>query len=170
MIKLKKRITIKKSKLNKIKQPKRQAKRIDTNIRFNILSTIVYALGIIILVRLFSLQIVNGATYRETSNTRISRETTIEATRGNILDRNGTVLVSSEMTFSLEMYKSKSDDESLNSSISLMTQILNANGDTYVDNFSEYLRKLFNSYALLNQDERERIIFKSEIEIILYRP
>ena len=135
MIKLKKRITIKKSKLNKIKQPKRQAKRIDTNIRFNILSTIVYALGIIILVRLFSLQIVNGATYRETSNTRISRETTIEATRGNILDRNGTVLVSSEMTFSLEMYKSKSDDESLNSSISLMTQILNANGDTYVDNF-----------------------------------
>ena len=135
MIKLKKRITIKKSKLNKIKQPKRQAKRIDTNIRFNILSTIVYAFGIIILVRLFSLQIVNGATYRETSNTRISRETTIEATRGNILDRNGTVLVSSEMTFSLEMYKSKSDDESLNSSISLMTQILNANGDTYVDNF-----------------------------------
>ena len=88
MIKLKKRITIKKSKLNKIKQPKRQAKRIDTNIRFNILSTIVYALGIIILVRLFYLQIVNGAIYRETSNTRISRETTIEATRGNILDRN----------------------------------------------------------------------------------
>ena len=33
-------------------------------------------------------------------------------------------------------------------------------------NFSEYLRKLFNSYALLNQDERERIIFKSEIEMI----
>ena len=39
------------------------------------------------------------------------------------------------MTFSLEMYKSKSDDESLNSSISLMTQILEANGDTYADNF-----------------------------------
>ena len=54
----------------------------------------VYVCGVIILARLFSLQIVNGASYRETSNTRISRETTIEATRGNILDRNGTVLVS----------------------------------------------------------------------------
>ena len=128
-------MTIKKSKLNKVKQHKQQVKRIDTNIRFNILSVLVYALGIVILVRLFFLQIINGETYRETSNTRISRETTIEATRGNILDRNGTVLVSSEMTFSLEMYKSKSDDESLNSSISLMTQILEANGDSYVDNF-----------------------------------
>ena len=128
-------MTIKKSKLNKVKQHKQQVKRIDTNIRFNILSVLVYALGIVILVRLFFLQIINGETYRETSNTRISRETTIEATRGNILDRNGTVLVSSEMTFSLEMYKSKSDDESLNSSISLMTQILETNGDSYVDNF-----------------------------------
>jgi penicillin-binding protein 2 len=89
----------------------------------------------VILARLFSLQIINGAEYRETSNTRISRETTIDATRGNILDRNGTALVSSEMTFSLEMYKSKTDDASLNSSISLMTEILQNNGDSYADNF-----------------------------------
>lgn len=33
-------------------------------------------------------------------------------------------------------------------------------------NFSEYLRKLFDSYARLNQDERERIIFKKEILLI----
>lgn len=91
--------------------------------------------GIVILTRLFSLQIVNGAEYRETSNTKLSRETTIDATRGSILDRNGTSLVSSEMVFSLEMYKSKADDKSLNSSISLMTRILRDNGDSYVDNF-----------------------------------
>lgn len=130
-----KKIKIKKNKVNKFKERKPQAKRIDTNVRFNILSILVYVCGIIILGRLFSLQIVNGASYRETSNTRISRESTIEATRGNILDRNGTVLVSSEMTFSLEMYRSMSDDESLNSSISLMTEILESNGDTYADNF-----------------------------------
>ena len=91
--------------------------------------------GIIILTRLFSLQIVSGAEYRENSNTRLSRETVIDATRGSILDRNGTSLVSSEMVFSLEMYKSKADDQSLNSSISLMTRILRDNGDSYVDNF-----------------------------------
>lgn len=91
--------------------------------------------GIIILTRLFYLQIVNGKEYRETSNTKLSRETSIDATRGSILDRNGTNLVSSEMVFSLEMYKSKADDNSLNSSISLMTDILSKNGDSYVDSF-----------------------------------
>lgn len=124
----------KEHKIKKYKQPKPK-KNVDTNIRFNLLSFFTYVCGIVILSRLFSLQIINGATYRETSNTRISRETTIQSTRGDILDRNGTVLVSSEMTFSLEMYKSKSDDESLNSSISLMTKILEDNGDTYVDKF-----------------------------------
>lgn len=91
--------------------------------------------GIVILTRLFSLQIVSGASYRELSNTKLSRETNIDATRGSILDRNGTSLVSSEMVFSLEMYKSKADDKTLNSSIGLMTRILRDNGDEYVDNF-----------------------------------
>ena len=31
---------------------------------------------------------------------------------------------------------------------------------------SEYLRKLFNSYILLTQDERERIVFNEEIDLI----
>ena len=56
---------------------------------------------IIILIQLFNLQIVNGAEYREDSNTRLTREATIEAARGSILDRSGNVLVSTEMKFSL---------------------------------------------------------------------
>ena len=60
---------------------------------------IVYIVGIIILFRLFNLQIVNGAEYREDSNTRLAREATIEAARGSILDRSGNVLVSTEMKF-----------------------------------------------------------------------
>ena len=81
------------------------------------------------------MQIVNGAEYRETSNTKLTREAKIEAARGSILDRSGNTLVSTEMQFSLEMYKSKTDDEQLNSSISLMTLILENNGNTYVDTF-----------------------------------
>lgn len=95
----------------------------------------VYVIGIIILIRLFNLQIVNGAEYREKSNTKLTREATIEAARGSILDRSGNVLVSTEMEFSLEMYKSKTDDSQLNKSISLMTSILENNGNAYVDNF-----------------------------------
>ena len=94
-----------------------------------------YLIGIIILIRLFNLQIVNGAEYRDDSNNKLTREASIEAARGSILDRSGNVLVSTEMKFSLEMYKSKTDDGQLNDSILLMTNILGNNGNSYVDTF-----------------------------------
>ncbi|MBR3697204.1 MAG: hypothetical protein IKM97_02905 [Clostridia bacterium] len=52
-----------------------------TNFRYNVITTICYLIGIIILIQLFNLQIVNGSEYRENSNTRLSREGTIEAAR-----------------------------------------------------------------------------------------
>ena len=51
------------------------------------------------------------------------------------MDRTGNVLVSTDMGFSLEMYKTKVDDNMLNNSISLMTRILANNGDIYIDDF-----------------------------------
>ena len=99
------------------------------------MTTIVYLIGIVLLIQLFNLQIVNGAYYRENSNTKLTREATIEAARGSITDRSGNPLVSTEMQFSLEMYRSKTDDDQLNKSISLMTGILQNNGDSYVDTF-----------------------------------
>lgn len=106
-----------------------------SNFRYNVLTAVVYLIGIIILIRLFNLQIVNGAEYRDDSNNRLTREASIEAARGSILDRSGNVLVSTEMKFSLEMYKSKTDDTQLNDSILLMTNILENNGNSYVDPF-----------------------------------
>lgn len=85
--------------------------------------------------QLFNLQIVNGSEYRQNSDTKLTREAKIEAARGSIMDRSGNVLVSTEMEFSLEMYKSKTDDEQLNKSILLMTNILEANGNEYIDTF-----------------------------------
>lgn len=106
-----------------------------SNFRYNVLTAIVYLIGIIILIRLFNLQIVNGEEYRENSNNRLTREAKIEAARGSILDRSGNVLVSTEMKFSLEMYKSKTDDAQLNDSILLMTNILQNNDNSYIDTF-----------------------------------
>ena len=62
------------------------------NFRYNILTILTYTIGIILIVQLFNLQIVNGAEYREQSNTRLTRESTLEATRGEILDRSGNIL------------------------------------------------------------------------------
>ncbi len=92
-------------------------------------------IGVVILITLFNIQIVNGQEYRENSNTRLSRKATIEAARGNIVDRYGNTLVSTDMDFSIEMYKTKVDDEQLNQSILWMTTILESNGDSYIDDF-----------------------------------
>lgn len=102
-------------------------------VRYNIVIVMVYIIGIILLVQLFNLQIVNGKEYREQSNTRLTRETTLEAARGNILDRTGNKLVSTKMEFNLEVYKTKIDNQTLNNTILDMITILEKNGDTYID-------------------------------------
>lgn len=118
-----------------MKQTREKTELDKLNFRFNILSVIVYVIGVIILIKLFDIQIINGEEYRENSNTRLSRESTIEAARGSILDRSGNTLVSTDMSFSLEMYKTKVEDEQLNNSILTMVNILEANGDSYIDTF-----------------------------------
>ena len=87
-------------------------------------TVITYLVGIVLLVQLFNLQIVHGAEYREESNTRLTRESTLEATRGNIMDKSGNVLVSSNTKFGLELYKTKIDTEALNEAILNMIQVL----------------------------------------------
>lgn len=110
-------------------------KKINVNLRFNILTVLIYIVGIVLIARLFSLQIVHGAEYREQSNTRLTRESVVEASRGAILDKTGTTLVSSRMEFSLEMYKSKVDTEVLNQSILNMINVLERYGVSYVNSF-----------------------------------
>ena len=79
------------------------------NLRYNILTAFVYLIGGILIIRLFSLQIVNGAEYRETSNARLTRESIIEAARGNIEDRSGNILATTKTGYSVELYKTKTD-------------------------------------------------------------
>lgn len=113
----------------------RGKKKANVNLRFNILTVFIYMIGIILIAKLFSLQIVHGAEYREQSNTRLTRESTLEASRGAILDKTGTPLVTSKMEFSLEMYKSKVDTDTLNASILNMIQVLEKYDCSYTDSF-----------------------------------
>jgi len=110
-------------------------KKANINLRFNILTVLIYIIGIVLIIKLFNLQIVHGAEYREQSNTRLTRESTLEAARGEILDKTGVSLVSSKMEFSLEMYKSKVDIDTLNSAILNMVQVLEKYDCSYSDIF-----------------------------------
>ena len=148
---------------------KKRIKKENVNLRFNILTVVVYIIGIILLVRLFNLQIVHGAEYREISNTRLSRESTLEATRGDILDRTGNVLATTKATFNISLYKTKSDDETLNKCILNITNLLSKNKSTYPDNFpiniekkytikGEELKKWLKNYKLDEKTKEEDAI------------
>ncbi len=103
-------------------------------IRYNMLTIIVYIVGIILLIQLFNLQIIHGEEYRETSNSRLTRETVVKAARGSIKDRIGVELVRTEAGYSVEIYSTKVSDEELNSAIDRFIKILESNKDEYIDN------------------------------------
>ena len=64
--------------------------------RITVLMTVFFAAVALIVLRLFMVQIVFGAKYREEAANRILRTVTLETTRGSITDRNGVVLASSK--------------------------------------------------------------------------
>ena len=107
----------------------------DINFRYNIATVFTYVIGIVLIVQLFNLQIVHGTEYREESNTRLTRESTLEAARGDILDRSGNVLVSSSQKFDLELYKSKIDTKTLNDTILKIVNVLEKYNVSYTDSF-----------------------------------
>ncbi len=113
----------------------RQKRLANTNLRFNLLTVLIYIVGIILIVQLFNLQIVHGAEYREQSNTRLTRESELQAARGSIMDKSGELLVSSKIKFGLELYRSKIDTSTLNTAILNMIQVLEKYEVEYPDNF-----------------------------------
>ena len=102
--------------------------------KYNILSLFVYVISAILLIQLFNLQIIKGQEYREQSNTRLTRESVIQAARGNILDRTGNKIVSNTMGFRLDLYRTKVDTDTLNESILKIINVLEKNGDSYENN------------------------------------
>lgn len=141
-------------------------------LRYNILTVFTYCIGIILIIQLFNLQIVHGAEYREQSNTRLTRETTLEAERGKILDRTGNALVTSSTKFNLELYKTKIDDKELNDSILNIVNLLEKYQVEYVDSFpisiepfefkieGEELEKWKNTYNLKSEISAEEAFYK----------
>jgi len=89
----------------------------------------------VLLAQLFNLQIVHGEEYRETSNTKLTRESVLKADRGSIKDSSGTMLASVDAQYSIVLYKTKVNNETLNTTILKLLNILSTNSDSYVDNF-----------------------------------
>lgn len=125
--------------------------------RYNIVMAGVYLVGIVLLVQLFNLQIIHGEEYRQTSNTRLTRESTLKAARGSIADRSGTDIVGTTTSFSLEIYKSKIDHNTLNQTLLKIANVLEQNNSKYIDD----LPITINPFGFTYQDEQRQKKWKT---------
>lgn len=104
------------------------------NLRYNILIVAICIVGFILMIQLFNLQIINGNEYRAQSSARLTRETTVYADRGEILDCNGMKLVTTSTEYDLYLYKTTTDNEQLNANILNIINVLEENEDKFIDN------------------------------------
>ena len=86
------------------------------------------------LVFLYKLQIIQGEEYYNRSNETTTEERRVTASRGNILDRYGRVLVSNKECYNLTIDTAKLfASEDPNSTILELIEMVEAFGDSYTD-------------------------------------
>lgn len=122
--------------------------------RLLVLSIVIFLLFSFMLVRLFSLQILNGEEYQKDFVMKIERTLSEDATRGNIYDCNGKLLAYNELAYSVTIsdngsYRSEKAKASvLNPQLAEIVQMLERNGDSFYNEFKididEYGKYSFN--------------------------
>ena len=109
--------------------------------RLFVLSTVMVLMFGIIMLRLFSLQIINGQMYQDNFEMRIEKPLAIDATRGNIYDVKGKLLAYNELAYSViisDSGKYDSDREKnsvLNPQLATIVEMLAQNGEKIYNNF-----------------------------------
>ena len=128
---------------------------------------IIVLMGGTLLHRLFTLQIVNGESYQSNYTLRIRKERVLNGTRGNILDCNGKVLAYNELTYKVTLEdngtysKSTERNEALNSIIARVLEVLEENGDDFVNDFNIRLKK--NGHYAFQVDGTRLMRFRADI-------
>ena len=75
-----------------------------TILRAGILGAIAVALFVTLIVRLWALQIISGNEYLRIAENNQVRTVRLQAPRGSIIDRNGTVLVTNRLTYEVQVW------------------------------------------------------------------
>ncbi len=98
-----------------------------------VLALLSAAAALVLIGRLFSLQVLHGAEYTESFEESVTREVPIPAKRGRILDRDGNVLAETKTTQSVMIVdttgNSLEENARLNRIIQDTFEIMNENGD-----------------------------------------
>lgn len=93
--------------------------------------------------QLFTIQIVNGASYLENFQLKVRKERQISATRGNIYDRNGQLLAYNDLAYSVtieDVYESgRMKNKNINETIYKVIKMIEKSGDEIIRDFDIYL-------------------------------
>ncbi len=109
--------------------------------RAAVLLVIFMVLGVILVMRIFQLQIVEGEEYAKNFTITTTKTRKLSSTRGNIYDCNGRVIAHNELSNSVTLEDSGSYDTtreknlSLNGEIYRLIQMIESNGDAMADDF-----------------------------------
>lgn len=151
-----------------------------------VLTITMILIAVVIIERIFDLQIVHGEEYLDSFETKIMKERTISGSRGCIYDRNGNLLAYNELAHSVtieDVYETgKMKNYNLNSTIATLIKMLEKNGDSTVRDFkidlddngryaftvegTQLLRFLADVYGCLSIDhlkEQERTATAEEV-------
>ncbi|MCL2254734.1 MAG: penicillin-binding protein, partial [Lachnospiraceae bacterium] len=114
---------------------------------------------IILLHRVFDLQIVRGEEFLDTFQLKIKKEKTILASRGKIYDRNGKLLAYNNLSYSVtieDVYESgRGKNANLNATIKTLIEMIEKCGDSTVSDFRIFLDQN-NNYAFTTDDREDR--------------
>lgn len=113
--------------------------------RTTVLGMVFIFLAMLLLRQIFDLQIIQGEDYIAKFQTRTTKDRVIKSTRGNIFDRNGEIIASNVLAYSITLEDNGSYETTREKNLTLngvayqVLQILEKNGDSLSQNFHIYV-------------------------------
>lgn len=101
--------------------------------RIFVLSAIVFFIALVFVVRLIQFQVVDGAKYREIADNLSTYKITVDATRGEIIDRNNVPIATNRTSFNVEFTKYFLEEDKLNDTILTLNEIITRHKDQVVN-------------------------------------
>jgi len=115
--------------------------------RYNVLVFIFAFIYLAIVAQLANLQIFQGKEYDVKSRQTLSNEVNMMAPRGSILDRNGVIIASNKEAFNILITKKGVSTQELNAQVLKVINIIEKNGDSYIDSFNNYIKPNLTEYG-----------------------
>ena len=135
--------------------------------RLVVLIVVFCALFLVLVQRLFTLQIVDGEDYLEDYTLKIKKPSEVQGTRGNIFDRNGSVLATNRLAYSVQIEDNGSYEDNkqknklINETINRVIDIVESHGDQVVNDFGIILEN--DQYKFLYAEGTKRLRFLADI-------